>query len=223
MSAQEYKGSVKSNALVLQGYGANSTEGHDVTMKVMDDEFTMMMGEDILMTVGRDEDPVSGAAIVTESNVDKYATNKTTHLEFAKDVKMKGELVVDGGIKLRNVRMPTWHMKVGDYVQGKPRFVLEVEKEDAEKPFIAMFSVYLPDYSGSTSLDFWSKSQTKVSVDIVEKSLLSNYSNTTDLNGLALMWVARVNSGRFRNVKSIKKLAYIKDGVEYPIKGPVWA
>ena len=55
-------GNLKSNKLVLQGHGPNSTSGHDVSMNVVDNEFTMKMGNEILMTVGKDEevDPVSG-------------------------------------------------------------------------------------------------------------------------------------------------------------------
>ena len=46
-------GSLKSSKLVLQGQG---TVGSNVDMKVVNDEFTMSMGDEVLMTVGHEDD-----------------------------------------------------------------------------------------------------------------------------------------------------------------------
>ena len=82
------QGSLKSNSLILQGHGPNATKGQDVSMKVIDNEFTMKMGNEVLMTVGKDEDtdPVSGGTVVTDHDHDGYANVDHTHIKFTKDV-----------------------------------------------------------------------------------------------------------------------------------------
>ena len=70
-------GSLKSNSLVLQGHGPNSTAGHDVSMNVVNNEFTMKMGDNVLMTVGKDIiDPTTGGTVVTtpHDHDDEYAS-----------------------------------------------------------------------------------------------------------------------------------------------------
>ena len=101
-------GSLKSNSLVLQGHGPNSTAGHDVSMNVVNNEFTMKMGDHVLMTVGKDEiDPTTGGTVVTtpHDHDDEYASVDHTHLNFSTDVKfhknveIHGALVVNGNVK----------------------------------------------------------------------------------------------------------------------------
>lgn len=38
-------GNLKSNKLTLQGHGPHNTAGHDVSMNVINNEFTMKMGQ----------------------------------------------------------------------------------------------------------------------------------------------------------------------------------
>ena len=121
-------GSLKSNSLVLQGHGPNSTAGHDVAMHVVNNEFTMKMGNDVLMTVGKDEvtDSNSGGTVVTtpHDHDDEYSTVDHTHLAFAKDVKFHKNVEVHGDL----------HVKGDDLL--KPKKMIVIESEDQASKYI---------------------------------------------------------------------------------------
>ena len=90
-------GSLKSNKLVLQGHGA---VGKDIDMSVKDDEFIMKMGNEVLMTVGRDSvggglpeqdhehehDHDDEYAKIDHNHDDEYAKIDHTHMNFKTDV-----------------------------------------------------------------------------------------------------------------------------------------
>lgn len=79
-------GSLKTNKLVLQGH-----PGENVTLNVQEDEFTMSMGSDILMTVGSDSLEGGASSGTNETNL-TIAKNTT----FEQNVTVDGTLTVSG-------------------------------------------------------------------------------------------------------------------------------
>ena len=73
-------------------------------MNVVDNEFTMKMGNEVLMTVGKDEeiDSVSGGTVVhNHDHDDEYSTVDHTHLSFAKDVKFHKNVEIHGDLHVK--------------------------------------------------------------------------------------------------------------------------
>ena len=100
-------GNLKSNKLTLQGHGVGSTPGHDITMSVVNNEFTMKMGNNVLMTVGQDTDATGGVVgeVTDNHNHDEYADKDHVHpapvtfpenVAFNKNVTITGNLLLKG-------------------------------------------------------------------------------------------------------------------------------
>ena len=83
-------GKLKTNTLVLQGHG--SAIGKDVSMNIVNDEFTMKMGDDILLTVGHEDADLHGNSTETETET-KLTINK--HTLFTSNVEIEGNVEVE--------------------------------------------------------------------------------------------------------------------------------
>jgi hypothetical protein len=81
-------GGFKSNQLILQGH-----PGDDVVLQVQENQFTMSMGSDLLMTVAPSE----------ESILDNVTAATNTSLTIAKDTTFEGSLTVNRKVVVNGI------------------------------------------------------------------------------------------------------------------------
>lgn len=74
MPIEEYYGSMKVSSLVLQGHGDYMRE--DITLKVNNNAFCVLMGDSTLITLSKESDTVKDNIVVTQTNLD--VTSKLT-------------------------------------------------------------------------------------------------------------------------------------------------
>jgi choline dehydrogenase-like flavoprotein len=121
-------GNLKSNKLTLQGHGVGTTPGLDVTMSVVANEFTMKMGDEVLMTVGKDSSDGLGAGIIDHDHDNDYADKDHEHLNFLKDVKFEKNVEIVSELKLKGQARITGNVRLNNYENLESLLRHEIEK-----------------------------------------------------------------------------------------------